>query len=499
MSCVKCGGRVVKICGSCGFELSAAKRYCDSCGEEQAGSHTPMAFEQGHTPLPPVLRKKTPAAGAGIEDQASSAEARRKKKTRPPDEDPADRFRKQVPGQPVPDSARKTLAFSEFKKRREKARPVFSTMVGIVLLLVGTGVYGWFWAQKHSPDENLVKTAENYLASLRAGHFDAAYELLSPASRRSCTLERFREVQAKGAWSYSKPTVRSRVEDHALLVYEVSAAGQPQQKDWLHFVRQDGAWRRAYWWHLMDPIEEDLDSGDAESAFARAQTARRINPYDPLVAGYLCEAAYAQEAFELAERECANALGLAEKSPSRLGDDGRFRIRSILADVYRSHLKKLPEALKQYQVLLAFPRLADNKRCAIQLAAADTHILSENWTKALEGFSDASASCHEDEEMDYIRRNMRMLSGEGGPDAVLLAQNHHMPGDSASLLEWRRQSRNDLARRLKTPALAYAEIWEGKHASGPHYTVSVTNEGNLVLTAKIDLWTHTVRVKINVP
>ncbi|MEE8425613.1 MAG: hypothetical protein V3S11_07270, partial [Elusimicrobiota bacterium] len=391
MRCTKCGGRVIKICGSCGFELSAAKRYCDSCGEEQSGAHTPLPFDQGDTPLPPLLknktlpeddppRKKTPI-GTSPEDQVPLAEIRKppERKKRPSSEDPAERFRRSGAGKGVPDSARKTLAISEFKKRRERAKPVLSTAVGLILLLIGIGVYGWFWMQKSSPGGKLTLAVENYLSALRAGRFDSAYEMLSSASRRSCTLDRFREVQAKGAWNASTPTVQSQVEDHALLVYEISAAGKPREKDWLHFVRENGVWRRAYWWHLMDPIEEDLDSGDPESAFARAQTARKINPYDPMVAGYLCEAAYAQEAFELAERECLNALGLAEKNPSRLGDDGRFRLRRILADVYRSHLKNLPEALKQQKILLAVPKLSDERRCAIQLAAADTHALSANW------------------------------------------------------------------------------------------------------------------------
>lgn len=511
MRCTKCGGRVIKICGSCGFELSAAKRYCDSCGEEQAGLHTPLPFDQGHTPLPPQLKKKTipdaapprkrtPIGGTGPEDQIPLSEAQNppEHKKRPRDEDPAERFRRPSGGKGVPDSARKTLAISEFKKRRARAKPVLSTMIGLGLLLIGIGVYGWFWMQKRSPGGKLTVAVENYLTALRAGHFDSAYEMLSSASRRSCTLGRFREVQAKGAWDSSTPTVQSQIEDHALLVYEISAAGKPREKDWLHFVRENGVWRRAYWWHLMDPIEEDLDSGDPESAFARAQTARKINPYDPMVAGYLCEAAYAQEAFELAERECLNAIALAEKNPSRLGDDGRFRLRRILADVYRSHLKKYPEALKQQQLLLA-SKLADEHRCAIQLAAADTHALSGDWKMALEGFSDASASCSTEEEIGYVRRNIRILSGKGAQDAVRLAQRHHMPGDPASLLEWRRQSRKDLARRLKTAAPIYDETWRARYASGPYYEVLVDNDGNPVLTAKVDLWTQTVRVKINVP
>lgn len=59
VQCAKCGGRVVRVCGSCGLKNSLAKRWCDSCGSKLDAQSQPQGPKPAAAAPPPP--KPTPS------------------------------------------------------------------------------------------------------------------------------------------------------------------------------------------------------------------------------------------------------------------------------------------------------------------------------------------------------------------------------------------------------------------------------------------------------
>ena len=83
--CPRCGGRVVKVCGACGFENSAAKNYCDTCGEPlKSASQLPPAKPEARAPLlPPPARPEPQAKPPDQRPQPAAEKAEAPKPAQP--------------------------------------------------------------------------------------------------------------------------------------------------------------------------------------------------------------------------------------------------------------------------------------------------------------------------------------------------------------------------------------------------------------------------------
>jgi hypothetical protein len=531
--CTHCGGRIIKICGACSFELSAAKRYCDACGEPQLVARTPSPLDGGRTPIPPNLSPKTPLPqklpkphSAPPEENAPpprDKKPEKKRTTRPPLEEtpktmvrrtkppkeqpPAKKERKQPPRRPAPD-ADPAARFRRDKKpdapRRKGPTPsevrrrpgVASLILPMVLLLLGGGLYAFWRMSKRTPERMVLQNAGRYLAALKAKENVRAHKMLSTTARASVSPERFAQLADDRGWSYSGLEVKELHADRAFLQYNLKVNGQAST-DWMHFVLENGKWRRAYWWHLQPEIEKAMSEGDADQALLKARTATAINPYSPSAYGYECEAAYAAGDPGQTEAPCLKALTLSKSYPSRLGPDGLFRLRAILADTYRNGLERNDEALKLYDELIGYPRLAPAKHCALLLARADLQVEMGEAVKAIQEYKSIGDACRGAEDRAHILRTLRILTGQGRIEAVQALQRYHMPGDQDSLLTWRKKAQKDLARRLKTGAPGeYDEEWLATHKDKGIYNVSVRDAGRDILTASVNLWSHDIKVKI---
>ncbi len=528
LHCEKCGGRIVKHCPDCGWVLSVLKKYCDSCGvPQEVVSNTPMPRRirpEKKIPPPEKAEPKKPPKEGKIELTPFEDVVKPKKLPKhlekgaknPPKDIPQTIIRK-LPSTSPPErkdekrrsryrSAAPTdseAALPRVSPRSEpvtavrtlvKERPIFSTLLGLALLLGTAALYFTAWKARRTPERLLYKTTGAYLTALKKKNFETAYGMLSAQSRRTLSLERFKGIQETQAWNFDKVKITSKSSDRALLEYELLVSGRLVEKDWLHFVREGSKWRRAYWWHLMPGIEDALERGDTQEAARLADTAAKINPLDPMIPGYLCETAHAQEDFETAEKFCRRSLDMSKIYPSRIGFDGQLHLRRVLADVYRRGLEDAPKALTEYELLLADPLLRGKHKCDVRLASADTYYGLKAFDKATRAFRAAAKDCRNEEEVEYLKSGIRMLTGAGEAEAVAAAQRHRMPGEKRTLLEWRKKTRRDLAIRLKMRILSYGEeeTWEPTHVSGSEYDVVVKNARMEILKAGVDLWTQNV-------
>lgn len=395
--------------------------------------------------------------------------------------------------------AKDDLAFTQRTIRRVKERPGASTAVLLILLIVSGGLYGLLWKQRNTPSRKLMKAAGEYLFALKEKNFGAAYEALSAESKTSLNSDRFTDLQEKGDWSFDDLEIKSLTEKWGFITYKLYGSNASGE-DWMHFILESGGWKRAYWWHLMPVIEDALARRDYQAALKGANEAAGINPRDPLVNSYLCEAAYGLGRWDAALKVCRRTFQAADKFNSRLEPKDIFHLHSLVADIYRNKLGRLAEAVGEYNIMLAFPLLDADSRCDTLLARGDAHQLLNQFEKAVPDYNEAVKHCRNPHDRDYAQRGSNVLSGLGGNEAIQRLKSHKMPGDANTLFEWRRKVRENLARELKTAVedLAFQEKWTAEHVRGPVYNVTVTDRSTPILSGEVDLLNHTLKVQIHV-
>jgi hypothetical protein len=135
----------------------------------------------------------------------------------------------------------------------------------------------------------------------------------------------------------------------------------------------------------------------------------RIDPRDPMARGYLCEAVFYRKVAVETERECSFALQLSKVYPSKLSLKSLYHLHAILGDTYKNALRKYPEAVAEYDALLAFPDLAPADQCDLLLARADTRIAMAAGSEAAADLKAAAGACVKPADLDYIRKRQAAL------------------------------------------------------------------------------------------
>lgn len=462
--CPACGGRVVRGCPACGFKNSLAKNFCDACGSPTRGA----APAKAAPPSPSRPKASDLEPPKTMITRAPAPAAAPKPAPRTPPRAPA------PPAQAAP-----------ARPRGRDSLSVLSALTAALLLVGGGALYGWRWHKRRTPRALLLTQARDYLSKMAARDYEGAYAHLSRASRAECPLEEFKLAQDQTRWSFHSVAVDSDDDDWALVRYTLAVEGRPEEKDWMHFALEDGVWRRSYWWNLMERIEGSLGRKDYAKALESAKAAALASPRDPMARGYLCETAYYADQAALTEEACTAAIELLQKHPSRLTAESIYHLHAVLGDTYKNRLGKYAEAAREYGVLLAFPRLSREDQCDLLLARADTYALMGEHSGAASDFKASAKACEAPSDLDYAERALKILSGGASEEAVLAAQDHRMEDDRA-LLEW--------SEGLGEDGLE----WLPEHSGGSLYQVRLKSGGTEVLSARVDLWTHTVGVNFHV-
>lgn len=442
----------------------------------QAREEPPLQRGRYGRPLPPPKKEEPPKA------QIRPREPAPKEWGRPKSPEPAQGLRRKLP------------------------EHVASTLLGLVLFIITLSLYGlYYWHFKHNPRTKLVRTAVRYLGALQNGDIEAAYGLLSEASRSDCSLEDYKRLVPASGWSFDPKSVsiETMEENWAQVRYEAHAPNSPAEKDRMEFAQEGKRWLRSYDWSLLAKAEQTVDDGDYASADASARKAAAINPSNALARYYLCESAYYRQSPQEALEECRKAAELAKKYPSGIEDANLFHLHSILADVFKNMLDKpdYNEAAREYGILLAMPQASPAQRCDILLARADARTLSGDIATAARDYQDAGGACVSEDDLSYARSAMRIFSGQAGLDAVDFIQRQRMPDDQSTVLEWRESARKDLLAKFKsqgTKLKPAPDNWVPEHLGGPNYKVSVRSADVEILNAQVDIWAKKCKVNFHV-
>jgi len=405
-ACPRCQGSLAKICGNCNFQNAVAKNYCDRCG-------TPMS-------LAPDSESALPAPGGeGIPQTA----VRRAGPALPPGQPPhivppppdhsIPQALRRTPGAPAPVPEGQyipppppTEASLSRLRRRDVRHSIF--FWGPVTALLTAAWF--FYYDFHRPQNEVPRMAARYLDALSRGNFPDAYALLSHEAQAHCTIDEFRAWREDTPWTWSDIRL-ARLEPAAAVVkYRLLIQGQSPKEDFLTFLREDGRWVRPYNWNLLRRAEESFSRNDPDMALILAQEAVNIDPRDPMARGYLCEAVYYRKVPAETERECSFALQLSKVYPSKLSVKSLYHLHAILGDTYKNSLRKYPEAVAQYDAMLAFPDLAPADHCDLLLARADTRFAMGAGTEAAADLKAAAGSCVKPADLDYIRKRQAALA-----------------------------------------------------------------------------------------
>lgn len=458
---------------------------------------------EGDEPAPEKAPEKPAPKPADKSSDKPAEKARDKapEKGKPGELDPrlAKGYEKKEKPAPAPSPAPKRVEgpSQTFIQRRPKA--VLSTVVALVLLITGFVVFAIKSKQRKNPGDTLLKAAGDYLFALKQKEYDKAYQMLSADSRRSATAEAFRKMQDESSWLFDDISAEIVAPGWALVRYKLLVSGQPIEQDWLVMKQEEGQWRRAYWWTLMEGVESAFAAGDQALAARLAREAQAIDPLDPMPVAYYCEAAWLSGDMKAAQESCEKALKMYETLPSRLGGDGFFRARHIVADIERNVLKRPADAARDYGILLAYPKIEPDQACDLHFARAETELELAQNDAALEDFKQAQPLCRSEADRQFAARGTAVLSGSAGAEAVALVQAYRLPGDESALTEWRAKQRAELSKRLKTRVQDMPQDqWVPAHKGGSLYSVTLKSGSSDVLTAEADLFSRKVKVDMHV-
>jgi len=400
-ACSTCQSALVKVCGNCGFHNAVAKNYCDQCGTPlplaPAPGTSPDAIPQtavrssGKAPKGPAPKITQPPPGGFAVPSAGRME-------RPgPAYVPAGNY---VPPPPPTEASLTHL------RRRDSWQKLYFWMP--LFLIAGAAAYLYY--DYYKPTKAIPRATAKYLDALSHLDFPTAYGLLSQKAQAHCTLEEFRNLREPKTWTWSDVQIVRLEPEAAVVKYRLSVENQPPTDDFIIFLLENGQWVRPYNWNLLHRAEDAFSRNDPDMALILAQEAVRINPRDPMARGYMCEAVYYRRVPAETANECALALQLSETYPSKLSPKSLYHLHAILGDTYKNSLAKYPEALAQYDALLAFPNLSAADKCDLFLARADTRIAMGRAAEADPDFQAAAAACVKPDDLNYIRKRQAGLA-----------------------------------------------------------------------------------------
>ncbi|MBI5743384.1 MAG: zinc ribbon domain-containing protein [Elusimicrobia bacterium] len=536
-TCLKCGTRLEKACGDCGFGNSVEKNYCDGCGsllalnpppKDASAPVPPPAPSEGHGPTLEMesiqdtvtdraqsFRRRAPepekpaAPSAPARPQQPAAPAAPQPQAQKPGDDrdsmrrgmspmmaDSSRLRKDVP----PPNAAKPALFKRL------AGPVLTGALALVLLVI---IY--LIIAPSIPRLRLVMTAKSYLTNISEGRFDKAYELLSANSRAAVSKDEYvknsKEYYAKApAWQFREVQVFALDKDAAMVRYELKEGNADWKPDYISFVREHNRWARPYIWIMFQPIEDAIKRQDFPQALFLAQKLYLTDPVDPRSSGYLCSSEFFMGLYDKASESCRRTIDGAETYPVGYSSEELYWFNLCYADSLR-YLQRDRVAIQEYEKLMKWPGLTTKEQCPLFLNRADSYVAIQDYNRALQDIMSADGVCFEPTSKAEAKKRLNYLSGSALTEAVAFAQKSRFQQGMPPIGEARRQQLEAMKARLGPQNARFLpkDQWLAAHVKGPEYRVflrqTVTNprthrqEVTDVFIFLVNLWSGKAKVE----
>ncbi len=514
-TCIRCGSRLEKICGDCGFSNEVEKNYCDQCGvllTLKAGRPV-EAGDNMIRPAPPHDKAPSPKAipkfqfeMQPIQDTVAEKEA--SFRSRPPARNPAAPDIPPVaPQVSVPAVPSKTDKLQITSRISFSARKIYGALIIAGLLAVLVFLL-WLIVAPHMSKFSLKMAANNYLKKLSTGRYEEAYAMLSTNSKSACSMKDYIDYSKQyydnvPPWKFTDVEVFAMEADAAMVRYQLKVGTEPWRTDYISFVKEHNNWTRPYIWMLFEPIDTAIAKQNYPQALFLAQKLYLTDPMDPRSSGYLCASEFFMGLYEEAADSCRKTVVSAATYPVGFTAEEIFWFKFYHADSLR-FVRKLELALDAYAELLKSGIGSSRDQCNLLLSRADTYVKLKRYDSALDDMLKADGVCTDDPNRAEVVRRMRFMNGEARADAILFAQQTRSRADLPPFGELRRKALDSLAARLGPKNMRYMpkDNWVAAHLSGPEYRVVLWQEGlnpntrqkdiKSVYAFMVNLWTGVI-------
>lgn len=512
--CIKCGSKLEKICGDCGFSNAVEKNHCDQCGGLLALKPNPPE-EPGNGPPPPGAPPDKPKyqfemrpIWDTVSEKDISFRVRR----------PADAPVSAAPAEPPP-AAAPSFQPTPFKLSApgKSARSAPRNLKKVYGALVAAGFLAvlffslYLIVTPHLPKLTLKMAAGAYLKRLSAGRFEEAYAMLSANSKSAVSLKEYAEYSAQyygkaPPWEFKDVDVHVMEPEAALVKYQLREGTGAWRTDYVSFVREHGKWTRPYIGMLLEPIDAAIAEQDYTQALFLAQKLYLTDPLDPRTSGYLCVAEFFMRLYGKSAESCRKTLLAAGVYPVNTSAEELFWYQFYYSDSLR-FTGKLELALDGYNGLLGSNTLTEKEQCPLYVSRADTFVRMKKYDAALSDMLKAGGVCSGDAHKADVVNRLRFMNGEAGADAVSFAQRTAPGQDLPPFGELRRRELEAAAARLGTNNRKYMpkDSWTAAHVSGPEYRVVLRQEAVNMRTRQkevrdiyifmVNLWTGVIRLE----
>ncbi|OGR50662.1 MAG: hypothetical protein A2049_10605 [Elusimicrobia bacterium GWA2_62_23] len=506
-TCLKCGTRLEKACGECGFANSVEKNYCDGCGALLSLTPPPKDAAAATPPPPPTEAPKSRAPQLEMESIQDTVSSRdnsfRTRKDAPPEQParPAEAPRpaaapppaqKQNSGRTpgrlsgsspfMADSARlrkeptiqATPRQTFFRRLSGPVLTIFLTLVllGIIYMIVAPSI----------PRLRLIMTAKSYLTAISEAKFEKAYELLSSNSKANITQEDYvknsMDYYSKApAWQFRDVQVFTMDKNAAMVRYELKEGSAEWKHDYISFVREHNRWTRPYIWILFQPIDDAIKKQDFPQALFLAQKLYLTDPVDPRSSGFLCSTEFFMGIYDKAVESCRRTIDGAETYPVGYSSEELYWFNLCYADSLR-YLQRDRVAIQEYEKLMKWPGLTAKEQCPLYLNRADSLVALQDYNRALQDVMSAEAVCFENPSLNEAKKRLGYLSGTARAEAIAFAQKSRFQQGMPPIAEARRQQLEAMKAKLGPQNAKFLpkDQWMAAHIKGPEYRVFLRQE-----------------------
>jgi hypothetical protein len=366
---------------------------------------------------------------------------------------------------------------------------------------------GYLLLAPYMPKFRLVFTAKKYLSALNSRDYKTAYDFLSVNSKESCPFTdylKYNEKQYSGipSWEFDGVEIHSISPSGAVVKYRAREAKGEWKTDYLSFVLEHGRWARPYGRHLFNQVDQAIAEGDFSKALFLSEKLSLVDPVDPRTAGYLCNSEFLMRLYDKSAETCRKALEQGKSYPVPFGTEELFWYSFYYADSLRFQ-GRFPEAVKIYEALFDFRELSEKNKCPLLMARADAQVHARQYYAAKTDVSAAVNACFGEPPYKEAERRNRIMSGEAGAEAVLLAQRFSLAPGKPTLLEMRNAQVFSLAGKKKLGKSGSSDKWTASHVEGPLYRVVLRQEDKYsakasaeeIYALSVDVWTGFIKLE----
>lgn len=499
--CIKCGSRVVKICGNCGFENSVEKTRCDNCGELLALTPDKKLKITQRTKDFKEEKKINlefePIENTVLKSDVDVREKRNREEELLSKEERIEEEKKKLDN--YINSAKKTVVVIQkpqpINTKKNKSNLVFIIIISFIVSFI---LSYFLFIKKSISRYQLIITTKKYLTALKEKDYEKAYDYLTTNSKNIVSFTDYLKASEdyyskSGEWDFKDIKIYYFDENHGIIKYKLKEKNE-WRDDYLNFIREYKYWKRPYFYNLLNDIDDALIKKDFSKALFLSQKLYLIDPIDPRTSGYLCYSEYFMRLYDKSVESCKKVLEISNMYPIKYyNTEELFWFKFNYADSLR-FLGRDNESIEIYQSLISDNTVDLSNKCSVFLARSDSYMAIKEYDKAKNDLQSAFSICKKDFEKEEAEERFNIINGVSCPVAVEYLKRSIY--DNISFNSFIEKETENI--KKKNPKSKIFSEYLCNYKFGPVYLVEVLIKSNNTIVrsynAEINLWKKTIDI-----